>query len=266
MRTPRINKYALYEQSVQSARQHVDWTVALFRELRGSWPRRLREDFCGTFAQAAEWVKRNRHNHAEAVDLDPEPLRYGSRVHRSRLNAEQRRRLQVIRADVTTLRSKAQDVILVGNFSFYVLKTRAELLNYFRSCHRSLGGKGILFLEMAGGPGFIREGRERRTFRLRSGKPVTYVWEQKSFNPISAHGLFHIHFKLESGETLHKAFTYDWRVWTIPEVRELLAEAGFGSSVVYWETEFRGKGTGEYERTEEGTNDYSWIAYVVGMK
>ena len=44
---------------------------------------------------------------------------------------------------------------------------------------------------------------------------------------------------------------------------EKLADAGFKSSAVYWETEHKGEGTGEYIRSETGDNAYSWIAYVV---
>ena len=60
-----------------------------------------------------------------------------------------------------------------------------------------------------------------------------------------------------------EAFHYHWRLWTIPEVRDALKEAGFDFTCVYWETEHKGKGTGEFIRTETGDNAYSWIAYVM---
>ena len=65
---------------------------------------------------------------------------------------------------------------------------------------------------------------------------------------------------------MHDTFTYDWRLWTIPEVREAMREAGFDQTAVYWETEHKGEGTGEYVRSEHGDNAYAWVAYIVGVK
>jgi hypothetical protein len=62
------------------------------------------------------------------------------------------------------------------------------------------------------------------------------------------------------------AFTYDWRLWTIPELRDAMLEAGFSDVAVFWETEHRGEGTGEYVRMEHGDNAYAWVAYVAGLR
>ena len=94
----------------------------------------------------------------------------------------------------------------------------------------------------------------------------TYVWDQDKYNPITGEGLFHIHFKFKDGSRIRKAFSYDWRIWTLPEITEMLAEAGFSPSV-YWEgTGEDGEGNGEFSRTTEGEADRSWIAYVVAEK
>ena len=56
-------------------------------------------------------------------------------------------------------------------------------------------------------------------------------------------------------------------MWSIPEIRELLEEAGFKSSVVYWEgTDKDGDGDGEFYQVTEGEECESWIAYIVGVK
>jgi SAM-dependent methyltransferase len=260
------NKYRLYELSVQSARDHIDWVVHLYRSLRGKYARVLREDFCGTFALSAAWVSRNRSNSAIGVDLDPEPIAYGKRVHRSKLSKDQKKRVEIIQGNVLEVRSKAVDLILVGNFSFYVLKSRKDLVQYFKCCRRSLGKDGVLFLEMAGGPGMIQTTKERKTVRQKGGGSFTYCWDQVSFDPITHDAHYAIHFKFPGGKSYRRAFTYDWRLWTIPEVRDALAEAGFSESKVFWETEHRGRGTGEYEEATEGDNAFSWIAYVIGLK
>src|SRR5690606_33076657 len=63
----------------------------------------------------------------------------------------------------------------------------------------------------------------------------TYVWEQEKFNPISHDTVCHIHFEFPDGSRLERAFSYEWRLWTLPELRELLAEAGFSAVHVFWE-------------------------------
>ena len=62
------------------------------------------------------------------------------------------------------------------------------------------------------------------------------------------------------------AFVYDWRLYSIPEVRDALLEAGFSDVSVFWESSHMGKGTGEYVQSSKGDNDYSWTAYVVGVR
>ena len=64
---------------------------------------------------------------------------------------------------------------------------------------------------------------------------------------------------------MKKAFTYDWRLWTLPEIRELLIDCGFSQTTVYWEgtDPETGEGNGEYSATESGDDDPSWIAYIV---
>ena len=96
----------------------------------------------------------------------------------------------------------------------------------------------------------------------------TYVWDQAKFDPISSHMTCHIHFHFDDGSKMRKAFSYDWRMWTLPEIRELLEEAGFKKSTVYWEgtDEEEEEGNGEFTAAEEGEADPAWIAYIVAEK
>jgi hypothetical protein len=264
------NKYALYEASVQSPDVSIEWYVKIFKELRGIYPKFLREDFCGTFALSCEWVKRNRNNRAIGLDLDPEPLEYGKTHHLAKLKPEQRSRMKVFKKNVLERTSPGADVIMAGNFSFFCFQERKTLMKYLRTCVASLKPKqGILVLEMAGGPGMIQKMKEQRTIKRKSS-PVTYIWDQRSFNPITRNAHYSIHFKFNKGphrgKIMKHAFTYDWRVWTIPEVRDAMAEAGFSRSVVFWEASHKGNNTGEYLQTEDGDNAFSWIAYVVGLR
>ncbi|MCM2322646.1 MAG: class I SAM-dependent methyltransferase [Oligoflexia bacterium] len=262
---PRWNKYAFYEQAVQTPARHIEMFVDMYRERHGKYARHLREDFCGTFALSCEWVKRNRRNTAQCLDLDPEPLAYGKRVHRARLSSEQKQRLSVLRRNVLSTTTPKADLIIGCNFSFFILKDRATLVSYFRHCLRSLRPGGMLILEMAGGPGMIEPMRERVPVYGRDGKrKYTYIWHQQQFDPITHDARYAIHFELGDGSRKNSVFTYDWRLWTLPEVQDAMREAGFPETFVYWETEHKGRGTGEYARTGHGDNAYAWIAYVAG--
>jgi hypothetical protein len=257
--------YELYEQSVQSPDTHIAWIVSLYKERNGVFPVHLREDFCGTFQLSCAWVKRNRRNTATCLDLDSAPLDYGKEHHYSKLTKTQKTRMKILRQSAISKTAPRADVILVGNFSFFILKERKELIRYFRNIRRSVAKDGMFILEMAGGPGMIAELIERRTVRTGPRDKFIYIWDQQDFDPITQNGKYAIHFQFPDGRKIRDAFTYDWRIWTIPEVRDALKEAGFKESVVYWETIHRGKGTGEFIPLEHGDNAFSWIAYVVGI-
>ena len=95
----------------------------------------------------------------------------------------------------------------------------------------------------------------------------TYIWEQARFNPITHHILCYIHFKLADGKHLKRAFTYDWRLWSLPEMQELLLEAGFESTEVYVEgwDEDEDETDGIFRRRKRFENQSGWVAYVVGL-
>lgn len=265
MKTP--NKYALYERSVQTPERHVEEFVQFYRELNdGKYARHLREDFCGTFKLSCAWIKNNRRNTAVSLDLDPEPLDYGKRHHRSKLSADQKKRLTVLQQNVLSVTTPRSDLIVACNFSFCVFKERKVLIEYFRYALRSLTPGGMLLLEIAGGPGMIEPMRERVPVYEEGKRKFTYVWDQQKYDPITHDAKYAIHFEFPDGRKVKSAFTYDWRLWTIAELRDALKEAGFESAHTYWETEHKGRGTGEYVRMESGDNAYAWIAYVIGTR
>ncbi len=258
--------FYLYERSVQSPRIHVEWFDRMYREIRQKTALSLREDFCGTFAFSYEWANSNPKRTALGLDLDKDPIRYGKETRLAKAPAQLRRRVKTLLKDVRTVTTPKVDLAIACNFSFCIFKERKQLTEYFRSVCKSLNDDGILILEAAGGPGMIEPLKERKTLR-KNGKPeLTYIWHQKSFDPIHRNGKYAIHFKLPNGKVIEDAFTYDWRLWTIPELREALDEAGFSRSVIYWETEQKGVGTGEYHQTETGDNAFAWVAYIIGVK
>ena len=88
----------------------------------------------------------------------------------------------------------------------------------------------MFFLDAFGGPDASDLTKEKTKI-----DGFTYIWEQAEFEPVTRRILCHIHFKFPDGSKIKRAFTYDWRLWTLPELRELLIEAGFARVRVYWE-------------------------------
>ena len=98
-------------------------------------------------------------------------------------------------------------------------------------------------------------------------KKYTYHFEQLSFDPINSRAKLAIHFRFKQGKPLNNAFVYDWRMWTIPELREILEEAGFKTSTVLWEGLTKsGDGNGKYLPKKTGEECESWIAYIAAYK
>jgi hypothetical protein len=67
---------------------------------------------------------------------------------------------------------------------------------------------------------------------------------------------------------MRRAFTYDWRLWQLAELRDALLDAGFAGVEAYWEGEDAdGQGTGLFHRVVRPVdNDPGWNAYLVATK
>lgn len=258
------DKYELYQASVQCPDADIDFFALAYKKAYRRKPLVLREDFCGTAAVSCAWVTSNKRRRAIGVDLDPEPLQWGEERNVSQLKPGAQQRVTLHRGDVRTVRTEPADVVAAQNFSFYIFRRREDVIAYFRAARNSLGDQGILVLDVFGGPEAISE--DRREKRRVSG--FTYVWDQRRFDPITHECTFHIHFRFPDGSKLKRAFTYEWRWWSIPEVREMLAEAGFRSSHVYWEgtDKHTGEGNGVFRRRRHAPGDPAWVSYVVGIK
>ena len=254
--------HVLYEESVQNVEYEVDFLQQAFSELRGRKPVALREDFCGTANAACRWVAVNARHRAVAVDINPDVLNWGREHHLARLPEKARERVTLIEADVRTVQTGAADIVVAFNFSYWYFKQRKVLLDYFRTVHASLAKDGVFFIDAFGGAGAYEESREKT-----KNEGFTYVWEQASYEPISGDYVCYIHFRFPDGSKIKRAFSYHWRLWTLPELIDLLDEAGFSRTQVYWEgTDDDGEGDGEYSATDKGENDPAWIAYVAALR
>lgn len=270
---PYRDRHALYEVAVQGVDWDLDFLARLYRARHGREARLFREDFCSTAALATAWAQRDPANRAWAVDLDPEPLAWARR-HRLPFARGTAGRVTLERGDVRRVRRPLVHVTCALNFSWWVFHERADLLAYLRAARASLAKGGILVLNAFGGGKAERPLVERTRKRAGNGpdgEPVpafTYVWEQKRFEPIGRRLLAHIHFELRDGTKLPKAFTYDWRMYTLPELRDAALEAGFRDFEVWsegWDAGARTH-TGRLHRRARLDNDDCWIAYCAAYK
>ena len=153
------------------------------------------------------------------------------------------------------------DVTCAFNFSYFLFETREQLRRYFEKALATLVDDGMLLLDAYGGAESMITSEERRKVG-----GVTYVWDQHKFDPIQHRVTNYIHFEFKDGSRMRRAFRYEWRLWTLPELQEIMREAGFASTEVYldgWDDE-RDEADGIYRRRTHFENQSGWIAYVVG--
>lgn len=256
------DRHDLYEQSVQDVEVEVDFLQDTYRSIRKKRAKRFREDFCGTASASCEWVSRHPDNEAVGIDLDRPTLDWGIEHRVSRLTAPEQLRLKLLHENVLSAAPEPADIIGAFNFSYFIFRTRDALRDYFKMARKGLRDDGLLFLDAFGGSEAHGELKEKT-----KNDGFTYVWHQAKHHPVTGFLRCHIHFHFDDGSRMKKAFTYDWRLWSLPEIQELLEEAGFSKSTVYWEgTDEDGEGNGEYAPDAKGDADPAWIAYIVAER
>jgi len=253
----------LYQRAVQNVEGEIDVIDQTFAKLTGRTALSLREDFCGTANTSCEWIRRRENNIAFSVDLDQEVLNWGKEHNLQTLPQTSLSRITLLKGNVLTTDTPLVDVVLAMNFSYQIFKTRETLAEYFHIVYCNLVEDGVFFLDVFGGYEAFREMEEATEY-----DEFTYVWDQHSYNPINGDITCLIHFKFPDGSKLKRAFVYNWRLWTLPEITELLKEVGFSRVLVYWEgtDEKTGEGNDVYLPTKHGQADAGWICYVTAEK
>jgi len=257
------DRHELYQLSVQSPEEDIKFLRKVYKSLRKKPAVHFREDFSGTHLLATEWVRTRAGCTAEGFDNDPDPVAWGLHMNARRLKGDTER-LRLSIADVREPSFLAPDVRCAQNFSYWCFQERAELVDYFKSVHKDLAEDGVFVLDLHGGSETQEEMEEEREIH----EGFTYVWDQHSYWPIPGRAVNHIHFRFDDGTELYRAFTYDWRLWGLPELRDCLTEAGFQSVTTYWEgTDKDGEsGNGVFKPAKRGEADLSWIAYLAAAK
>lgn len=253
-------KYRLYEDAVQDPLHEIEVINQTYKRHNKKNALSLREDFAGTGFLAYEWVKQSAKHTSVGIDLDPVPMKYGKEVHEKKLNIDQKKRVKLLKANVLQKRADRFDVVVAFNFSYFILKKRSDLLTYFKSVKRGLKSKGIFMLDIFGGTEtrqLLVEDREHEGF--------TYYWDCDKYNAITEDVHYAIHFKTRNPPVMHRnVFTYDWRLWSVAEICDLLIEAGFKKTEVLWEGDSEdGGGNGIFTPSANEENCESFVAYIV---
>ncbi|MGE0435231.1 MAG: pentapeptide repeat-containing protein [Planctomycetota bacterium] len=258
----RQHPLALYQRAVQSVPQMLDVVSRLYSEHAGKPLHHLREDFAAAGAYAISWARRDEANHGYGVELDPLTIAWGLTHNAADFDRAARKRIHMIEGNVLDPHQPKVEAICAFNSSWCVFKDDETLQRYFNVVHESLEPSGLFILDVFGGPALERAGSwptEHPAF--------TYHWQHESFDPATRSLRAHMHFAFPDGSKLEKAFTYDWRVWTLEEVESKLKAAGFDEVARY--AFERGPGNRETEtfaRVTDPPNPAAWSVYVVAFR
>ncbi len=217
--------FDLYERAAQSPGMQARFIRALHGGRAGETVT-LAEDFCGTGAVSRAWVALDPAHRAVCADHDPEPIA------RLRDRAADDVRIVILRRDVLDVDEPA-GVIAVLNFSICEIHTRQALVRYLAHARGRLvdeaGAPGALVLDIYGGIDAMCAGESEIEIR----GEVRYVWEQREADPLTGMVVNAMHFHPRGTAPIRDAFVYRWRLWSVPELRDALAEAGFARVAVY---------------------------------
>lgn len=255
------DRHLLYEQSVQNTDSEIEFLRTTFRSVRGRPATSLREDFCGTATTACTWVKEDARHTAIGIDIDPDVLNWSRDHNVSQLTSDEQRRLQLVQSDVMEAEVDCVDLAVALNFSYWLFKDRDTLRRYFTSLYNKLNDDGLFAVDAFGGSESMDDDLEEET----EHDGFTYIWEQQHFDPITHDLEAHIHFDFPDGSKIKRAFSYHWRFWTLPEIQELLKEAGFSQVTVYWDMSDDDEDS-DHQPAERGETDPAWIAYIIAEK
>jgi len=259
----------LYQKSVQSPENDIEFLADYFKDYTGKPLRHFREDFCGTAYLSSYFVTQHAKNQAIGVDLDWPTLNWGMKHNIAPLTPDQQQRISLVNENVLDVQKPRSQMIAALNFSYMVFHDRPTMLQYLANAKESLEPGGLMVMDIWGGSESQVLQEEQREIENSGDKDIgnfTFTWDQDTFDPFTHFYTTRIHFSFTDDSEIRNAFVYDWRLWTIPEIRELMHEAGFQDIHVLWEgtDPDTHEGTQTYHRAEKGDADLAWIAYIVG--
>ena len=253
----KADKHKIYQLAVQSPEADIELIQHFYRDRRRRNAWRLREDFCGTALTLSHWVAQGARYSGEGFDIDPDPLDWG-RMHNIGPLGHAARRAILHQADVRAPSVEAPDIRCAFNFSYWVFQRREEMLDYFISAREDLAEDGMLVIDVTGGSDSLSE--EPYATRV---KGFELIWQQKNFSPVDHSADLTLTFRFRDGSEIDPPYQYSWRVWSIPELMDLLESAGFKEIDIWWQDDDTEAG---YRKTRRGANEASWVACIAAFR
>lgn len=268
-----IHKHILYEASVQDTEVDLHLIDRMCARAGQRKALTLREDFSGTSLLACAWVQSDAKREAWGVDLHAPTLGWAAK-HRLPVLGADAARVHLLEENVLHASTPPVDVVAALNFSYMIFKQRSQLKAYFQSVYDTLNPRGVFVLDLFGGPHSQDVMKEKKRvpggvdFKGTPYPEFTYVWDQAAFNAVTQEIKCHIHFQGKQIVPMEKAFSYDWRLWSITEITDLLKEVGFVQVDPYfegWDDE-AGTTDGDLRIRRSYENMLAWICYLSAAK
>jgi hypothetical protein len=287
------DKFELYRLAVQHPQAEAAFLQKVYTHYArhrhsATIPTRLREDFAGTAAVAACWVALDDRHRAVAVESHgPTLVRAQAYTAAMLAGRDCSTNFHMVGADVLAFRpprAPRVDLTVALNFSSFIYHTPSDLRVYLASARAGLRPGGLLVIDAYGGPGAMKTGTQHRRIdpalnaasaptggnqrRRECVAPFDYYWEQRSYDPVTALVDCRIHFRLGARRWVRNAFRYSWRLWTLPELTQLMLQAGFARAEVWCDTydPRRGLGDGIYRVVRHMPAREDFVVYVVGLR
>lgn len=229
MRPTEKDKYQLYIDSVQDIGGLLGFVNSICGDKMKDKknPPVLREDFAGTGINAYHWrLDAPLDSYAIAVDIDPEPIEWGKKE----FGDEDRGDDVHFYNEDSLLLDKPSDITLCLNSSIFSIHSRDRLSTYFNRVYERLNKDGVFIFEIYGGPSALTTGKDEVPIGI---DEFTFVWEQRNVNTLTNRSENYISFRFPNGQQMRDAFSYDHRVWTLPELMDIIGETDFKDTEVY---------------------------------
>jgi len=255
----RYDKHRAYQWALQSPDVDVELLQRIYKQARGRKAHHLREDFCGTAATLCAWLEQGAKFTGEGYDIDAEVLEWGRANNFARLGTRRAKRAELRHADVRKRSLRAPDLRCAFNFSYWLFHERRELLDYFRKARQDLAKDGVFVLDLHGGGEVFSEEPQ-----ITDCGDFELICRQTQVRPVDHLANLAMHFRFKDQSVMRDAFTYRWRIWSMPEVIDILREVGFTDIRCHWQVD-DDDGT-EYQLTRSGFNEPAWIACLAALK
>ncbi|QQE11073.1 hypothetical protein JD969_16455 [Planctomycetota bacterium] len=263
----------LYQHAVQHPDAEAEFLERIYMHyFDDTRPTTLREDFAGTCAISTSWVNMDQDNRALAVEIDY-PTAVWADQNVTELLKDRAEDVIILVDDVINISEPQTDIVASLNFSALIYHKRKELVAYLKHARQSLTDQGIFVMDIFGGIGSTTLGIQERSLQLHipnhiDPQKVTYQWEQRSYNPDNHKIDCRIHFVLPNGTEMKDAFKYDWRLWSLNDLQEMMLEAGFDYSEIWCDKydSFSNQSDNHYLPAKNYPDRTDWIVYVVGIK